>query len=161
MRKPALMAVLVFIAAVSAPAVAACGGSSTQPSQSAQPSESAQPSQTAEPSPSGPISADAAAIKTVVNGFYEAANTGNLTGAKAFATAGSVGSLDSQPELVIKYEQADYAVAIGEPAIDGDTATVTVKLTQDNAFTTTDRLFLAKEDGAWKVDVDRSVFARE
>jgi hypothetical protein len=163
MRKSAPAAVLVFIVAVSALALAACGGGSTQagqPSESGQASQSGGPSQSAEPSPSGQSSAEVAAIKTMLNGFYAAANTGNATGAKEFATAGSVATLDSQPELVVKYEQADYTVAIDEPAIKGDGATVTVKLTQDGAYTTKDQLVLAKEDGVWKVDIDRSIFAQ-
>ena len=135
--KKYLVATLIGILAVAALAVAGCGSSGT--------------------TTSSPGSAD---VKAMLYKFYKAANSEDVASVKMLITASSVNTLDTKPELVIKYEKGGpITVAIDGPVINGNNATVTAKLTQEGN-TTTDRLVLSRENGAWKVDLDKSVFSQ-
>ena len=143
MRKYVVI-LLVLVVAVAAIAVVGCGSSGTT-----------------KPLASGSSTgdSDAAAVKTAADNFYKAAHGKNMATLKTLVTTSSVNTLNTKPELVVPYEEATITVAAGTPVVTGDTATVDIKLTSEGT-TSTDSLVLSKENGSWKVDMDKSTFAK-
>jgi hypothetical protein len=139
---------LVAALAILALPMAGCAGTTTTTTGGSAGSSSASAGQTPE-----------AQITAMVEKFYAAANSKDVGGVKALITSSSYDTLATQPERVIKYENdPPITVTVEKPVVEGDGATVTAVWKQ-GTDAVTDTLVLAKENGAWKVDLNKSQFA--
>ncbi|MEO8768929.1 MAG: hypothetical protein ABI402_02555 [Ferruginibacter sp.] len=98
--------------------------------------------------------------KVVVSQFFEALHKKDIPAARKLATAESKSMLDRM-EASLKMKDVDEANAkfdpklmqIGEPVIDGDKASVSIKKTDEKQ---TIKFTLKKENGDWKIAFDEA-----
>ena len=98
--------------------------------------------------------------KAVVSQFFEALHKKDIPAARKLATAESKSMLDKM-EASLKMKDVDEANAkfdptlmqIGEPVIDGDKASVSIKKANEEE---TIKFTLKKENGDWKIAFDEA-----